>query len=360
MDTIGFAEAIKYYKGKKIFLTGHTGFKGSWLTLLLKQFGAEIRGFSQEPHTEPNHFSMLGIKNEINNIDGDIRNYGELKSAIQEFEPEIIFHLAAQAIVKNSYSDPLYTYNTNTIGTANLLDATKDINSVKSVVCITSDKCYENFEWTWGYRENDILGGFDPYSASKAAAELIFSSYQRAFFSKKPFLGAATARAGNVIGGGDWSEHRLIPDLIKSISSNLPVKIRNPQSTRPWQHVLEPLSGYILLAVNLIMNKDLFSGSWNFGPSSMDVMSVNQVIEIIISKLKKGEIEIVSSENNEHEANLLQLNCDKAIQSLNWKPRWSANKSIEETAEWYNVYLSGGNVRDKSESQIKEYFGNDI
>ena len=360
MDPIGFAEAIKYYRGKKVFLTGHTGFKGSWLTLLLKKFGAEIRGFSLKPHTEPNHFSMLGVEDEISNVTGDIRNYNELKNAITEFEPEIIFHLAAQAIVKNSYSDPLYTYNTNTIGTANLLEASKDINSVKSIVCITSDKCYENFEWTWGYRENDILGGFDPYSASKAAAELVFSSYQRSFFSKKPFLGAATARAGNVIGGGDWSEHRLIPDLIKSINSNLPVKIRNPQSTRPWQHVLEPLSGYVLLAVNLIINKELFSGSWNFGPSSMDIMSVKQVIEIIISKLKKGEMETISSENNEHEANLLQLNCDKAIQKLNWKPRWSANKSIEETAEWYNVYLSGGNVRNKTENQINEYFGDDI
>ncbi len=356
MDSINLRNALNFYKGKKVLVTGHTGFKGSWLTLLLHKLGAEIRGYSLTPHTTPNHFDLIGIEKDIESTIGDIKDINKLSSIIKEFKPEIVFHLAAQAIVKKSYENPILTFNTNTIGTANLLEVVKESSSIKSLVCITSDKCYENYEWTWGYRENDILGGHDPYSASKAAAEIIFSSYQKSFFSNFRSIGVATARAGNVIGGGDWSDYRLIPDLIKAIQSNEPVKIRNPSSTRPWQHVLEPLSGYILLGASLVRDPKFFSGAWNFGPSNLDVLSVEEVIKIIISNLGKGEMTIEDSKDNEHEANLLQLNCDKAIQNLSWKPRWAAVKALESTAEWFKVYLESGNIRQKSEGQIDEFF----
>ena len=347
---------LSSYKGKRVFITGHTGFKGSWLTYLLSELGADIRGFSLEMDTEPNHFSLLNLKNKIDHVVGDITDLLSLEMALKDHQPEIVFHLAAQAIVKYSYDDPVKTFNTNIMGSVNILDSVKKCDSVKSLVFITSDKCYENYEWVWGYRENDQLGGHDPYSASKGAAELIFSAYSRSFFSVRKDLGAATARAGNVIGGGDWAINRIIPDCIRAIEDNVPIKLRNPNATRPWQHVLEPINGYLMLGALLYTNPEIYSESWNFGPSTSEVRTVKEVANDIISYIGKGSVEIENFHEMEHEANLLQLNCDKAKQILGWSPRWGSEKTIASTAKWYKVFLEGGDVESLTKSQIYDFF----
>ena len=348
------------YRNKRVFITGHSGFKGSWMTLILKKLGAEIRGFSLKTNTSPNHFDLLDLSNSIDHIEGDINNFGHLNKSINEFNPDFIFHLAAQPLVKESYSNPIETLNTNVMGSVNVLESVRNCNSVRALVFITSDKCYENVEWIWGYREVDRLGGHDPYSASKAAAEIIFSSYQRSFFNNKDNFGAASARAGNVIGGGDWSADRIIPDCIRSIEKNIPIVLRNPRSTRPWQHVLEPLSGYLILGSKLYKNPKSFCGSWNFGPNISDFKNVQYVANEIIKKMKKGTIEISTNTDNHHEANLLQLNCDKATQLLNWAPRWSVDKTIEETAKWYSLYLEGKDIKKISLDQLRDYFNGEL
>ena len=246
------------------------------------------------------------------------------------------------------------------MGSVNVLESVRNCNSVKALVYITSDKCYENVEWIWGYRENDRLGGHDPYSASKGAAELVFSSYQRSFFNIKDNFGAASARAGNVIGGGDWSADRIIPDCIRAIEQNIPIVLRNPKSTRPWQHVLEPLSGYLLLGLKLYDNPKSFYGSWNFGPNTSEFEDVHNVASKIIKNMKKGTIKISANPDNQHEANLLKLNCDKASKLLNWEPRWSVDKTIEETAKWYSLFLEGKDVRKVSLDQINDYFDGEL
>jgi CDP-glucose 4,6-dehydratase len=349
-------QILSSYKGKKVFITGHTGFKGSWLSYLLTELGAEVRGFSLEMDTNPNHFSLLNLKNKIDHIVGDITDISSLKIALNEFQPEIVFHLAAQAIVKYSYDEPIKTFNTNIMGSVNLLDSVKSCESVKSLVFITSDKCYENLEWVWGYRENDQLGGHDPYSASKGAAELIFSAYSRSFFEARNNLGTASARAGNVIGGGDWAINRIIPDCIRAIEKNIPIKLRNPNATRPWQHVLEPINGYLMLGALLYSNPDFYSGSWNFGPSTSEIRTVNEVANAMIEYIGKGSIEIENLQEINHEANLLQLNCDKAKQFLGWSPRWGSDKTISSTAQWYKVFLEGGNIESITKSQIYDFF----
>ncbi len=348
------------YRNKKVFITGHTGFKGSWLTLILKKLGANIRGYALRPNTSPNHFDLLNLSNSIDHIEGDITNYSDLSRSIKEFNPEFIFHLAAQPLVKESYFNPVKTLNTNIMGSVNVLESVRNCNSVKVLVYITSDKCYENVEWIWGYREDDKLGGHDPYSASKGAAELVFSSYQRSFFNSKNNFGAASARAGNVIGGGDWSADRIIPDCIRAIEQNIPIKLRNPKSTRPWQHVLEPLSGYLLLGLKLYEDPKSFCGSWNFGPNTSDFKDVQNVASEIIKNMKKGTIEIATNFDNQHEANLLQLNCDKASKLLKWAPRWSTDKTIEETAKWYSLFLKGKDVSNVSLDQINAYFDGEL
>ena len=347
---------LSLYAGKKVFVTGHTGFKGSWLTYILKQLGADIRGFSLEMETNPNHFKLLNLKNGIDHIIGDILELSSLEKALKDYQPDFVFHLAAQAIVKDSYDDPVKTFNTNIMGSVNLLEAVRKCNSVRSLVYITSDKCYENSEWIWGYRENDQLGGHDPYSASKGSSELVFSAYFRSFLSSRKNLGAATARAGNVIGGGDWALNRIIPDCIRSIEKNIPIKLRNPNATRPWQHVLEPLNGYLMLGSHLYSNPEDYSGSWNFGPSTSEVLTVRQVAEDIVSYIGRGSIEVEKKQENQHEANLLQLNCDKAKQILEWSPRWSPKKTISSTAKWYKVYLDGGDVESCTKEQIYDFF----
>jgi CDP-glucose 4,6-dehydratase len=285
-----------------------------------------------------------------------VRDATLLANTLIEFQPEFVFHLAAQALVRPSYDDPAATFSTNVMGSVNLLDAIRQCDSVRSLVYITSDKCYENVEWIWGYRENDQLGGRDPYSASKAAAEIVFSSYARSFFEDRPLLGAATTRAGNVIGGGDWAVDRIIPDCIRAIEAGEPIRLRNPRATRPWQHVLEPLSGYLLLAARLYEDPSRWAGSWNFGPSTYEVRTVENVAEIIIGHLGKGHIEIVESQAQLHEARLLQLNCDKAHQLLEWYPRWHVGQTLEATALWYKNIINGGDAEQITRAQIYEFF----
>lgn len=356
MDTINMREVLESFHGKRVFVTGHTGFKGTWLTFLLKELGAEVMGYALPPEPGPSHFKLLGMQEKINHVLGDVRDSDDLNTAMQSFQPEIVFHLAAQALVKKSYADPALTFDTNVMGSVNLLDAVRQCSSVRSLVYVTSDKCYENLEWVWGYREHDQLGGHDPYSASKAAAEIVFSAYSRSFLSSESTLGAATARAGNVIGGGDWALDRIVPDCIRAIENGQPIKLRNPGSTRPWQHVLEPLSGYLMLAAKLYEQPVQYGGSWNFGPSTSEVRTVHDVATSIIQTLGRGSVEIVESQNDHHEARLLQLNCDKAHQDMGWYPRWDVDKTILATAEWYQNVIVGGDVENTSRAQLKEFF----
>jgi len=344
------------YRNKRVLITGHTGFKGTWMTLLLKEMGAEICGFSLDPVTEPNHFDLLNLESEINHVVGDIRNASTLNKVMQDFQPEFVFHLAAQALVKESYTNPANTFDINIMGSVNLLEAVRECKSVRSLVYITSDKCYENVEWIWGYRENDQLGGHDPYSASKGAAEIVFSAYERSFFSQRKTLGAATTRAGNVIGGGDWAANRIIPDCIRSIQSSTPIKLRNPNATRPWQHVLEPINGYLALGAKLYNNPEIFKGSWNFGPSTSQIRTVEEVANSIVQSLGKGVVEVELTDKNQHEANLLQLNCDKAHQLLGWSPVWNVEKTLNMTAEWYKVFINNGDINAITKSQIQDFY----
>jgi len=346
----------KYFSKKKVLITGHTGFKGSWLTFILKEAGADVLGIALPPSSEASHFDMLGLESKIDHRVVDIRDGEKISSIFKEFEPEYVFHLAAQALVRPSYDDPSNTYSTNVMGAVNILDAVKQSDSVKSLVFVTSDKCYENVEWIWGYRENDQLGGRDPYSASKAAAEIIFSSYTRSFFDSNPQLGVASVRAGNVIGGGDWSTDRIIPDCIRAISAGEAVKLRSPDATRPWQHVLEPLSGYMLLAMRLYDEPKKWGVSWNFGPATNEVRTVKDVADKIVEYIGEGSVEIVGNNEQVHEARLLQLNCDKAHQLLHWHPRWNVDKAVEATALWYKEVMEGKQAEETTRNQIYEYF----
>lgn len=349
-------DVFKSFSGKRIFITGHTGFKGAWLTFLLTEVGADVMGYALDPDPEPSHFTMLNLKSKIKHIAGDVRDGALLTKTLQAFSPEYVFHLAAQSLVKKSYDEPVDTFSTNIMGAVNLLEAVRKCDSVRSLVFITSDKCYENVEWLWGYREIDRLGGRDPYSASKGAAEIIFSSYARSYFSKRPTLGAASARAGNVIGGGDWAADRIIPDCIRAIEKNLPIQLRSPNATRPWQHVLEPLSGYLVLASKLYNDPEKYAGSWNFGPSSSEVRTVEEVSRTIVKHMERGSIEIMTSQSQAHEAQLLQLNCDKAHQNLGWYPRWGIEETLAETALWYKNILEGGNAETITKNQLYKYF----
>ena len=355
MTSIDIKKTFSLYSGKRVFVTGHTGFKGTWLVSLLKELGAEIKGYALEPLSTPNHFDLLDLKNNIEHVFGDIRDLQNLNTAIQNFKPEFVFHLAAQALVKESYKNPVNTFDTNIMGSINLLEAVRKCDSVRSLVYITSDKCYENVEWPWGYRENDPLGGQDPYSASKGAAELVFSAYARSYFSSRTNFGAASVRAGNVIGGGDWAADRIIPDCIRAIENNTPILLRNPKSTRPWQHVLEPINGYLLLGARLYSNPNHFEGSWNFGPATSKTPTVEQVAKMLIKYIGKGAIKIEETFNKQHEANLLQLNCDKAEQLLGWCPKWDVEKTLARTAEWYKVYMDGRNIENITKEQIYDY-----
>lgn len=342
--------------GKRVLVTGHTGFKGSWLCVALNELGADVTGYALPPEGDDSHFKLLELEKSIRHVVGDIRDYEKLQSVFDEARPEIVLHLAAQALVRRSYDEPKLTFDTNVAGSVNVLEAVRNTPSVRSFVYITSDKCYLNREWEWGYRENDELGGRDPYSASKAAAELVFSAYQDSFFKQRETLGASSVRAGNVIGGGDWALDRIVPDCIRSLGDGHPIFLRSPESTRPWQHVLEPLSGYLLLAANLHDSAKKYSGAWNFGPCSSDIRTVKDLAAKIIEQWGGGRIEIDKSEAVFHEARLLRLNCDKAHQLLGWYPQWNFERTIMETVRWYLEIRAGTPASAITRRQINEYF----
>jgi CDP-glucose 4,6-dehydratase len=345
------------YRNRKVFVTGHTGFKGAWLTFLLTELGAEVCGYALPPVGDESLFGQLGLADKIRHHVGDIRDAAEVARVMTAFEPDFVFHLAAQALVRPSYDDPLTTFSTNVMGSANVLDAVRKTPSVRSLVYITSDKCYENVEWVWGYRETDQLGGADPYSASKAAAELVFSSYCRSYLNQRTTLGAASVRAGNVIGGGDWAVDRIVPDCIRAIRGGVPILLRNPGATRPWQHVLEPISGYLNVGARLFEEGQRWNGAWNFGPDSQQVRTVKAVADRIVASLGSGSVEVAEQAGAVHEARLLQLNCDKAAQMLGWSARWSVDQAIDATADWYAATLRGEEPVAKTRQQIADYFG---
>lgn len=343
-----------FWKGKKVFITGHTGFKGGWLVHTLKILGAQIKGYALQPDIDPNFFQLTNIEDAIISEIGDIRDQERLSASISEFQPEIIFHLAAQPLVRYSYENPKETYEVNVIGTLNLLEIIRKVSAIKAAVLITTDKCYENKEWDYGYREIDPMGGHDPYSSSKGCCELLISSYRNSFF-KDTGTKIASARAGNVIGGGDWSVDRLIPDMLKAIENNEEPVLRNPLAIRPWQHVIEPITGYIKLAEKLYSQEKGFDQAWNFGPNDKDCKSVEWIANTLLS-LNDCENSWKQDDNfNPHEAQLLKLDISKAKNRLGWHPKWDLKYSLKKIVEWHNVYLSKKNVSQVTRKQIIEY-----
>lgn len=355
MDQMVSGLSLDVFRGRRVLVTGDTGFKGSWLCLWLHQLGAQVLGYALPPEREDDHFNLLGLESFIEHVTGDILDADSVKKTFDRFQPEILFHLAAQPLVRYSYAEPKLTFDTNVAGSVNILEAARLCESLRSFVYVTSDKCYRNNEWIWGYRENDELGGRDPYSASKAAAELVFSSYQDSFFQARSNFGAATVRAGNVIGGGDWAADRIVPDAIRSLKADTPIYLRNPQSTRPWQHVLEPLSGYLLTAANLFNEPKRYSGAWNFGPDAQSIRTVGDLAQMIVAEWGSGRIEVAQQADAPHEACLLHLNCDKAHQLMRWRPRWDAKRAVAETVGWYKGVHEGGSALEISNKQILAY-----
>ena len=349
---------IKYFKGKKVLITGHTGFKGSWLLAWLKSLGADIIGVALDPHTNPSHFDVLDLKDHIKNIVLDVKDGNALENVIIEAQPDFVFHLAAQALVRKSYQNPVMTWNTNLIGTINVLEGLRKLKKKCAAVLITSDKCYDNVEWHWGYREIDRLGGEDPYSASKGAAELAIRSYIKSFFhEEKSLVRIGSARAGNVIGGGDWADNRIIPDCVKAWSKGEIVELRNPRATRPWQHVLEPLSGYLTQAIALYDQKKFHGESFNYGPYSSQNNSVGELVNNMSNYWKKVKWKDVSSEKSgPYEAGLLKLNCDKALNLLEWHPVMNFEQTLQMTVEWYqSFYKNFNNSKKETFNQIQRY-----
>jgi CDP-glucose 4,6-dehydratase len=345
-----------FWRNKKVLITGHTGFKGSWLSLWLQQLGANLCGIALEPSTKPNLFELADVTVGMESHFVDVRDYEKIKKIIHQFQPEIIIHMAAQPLVRYSYDHPIETYATNVMGTVNVLEAAKTCESVRAVVNVTTDKCYENKEWVWGYRENEPMGGHDPYSNSKGCSELVTSAYRDSFY-RKLNKGLASARAGNVIGGGDWSLDRLIPDIINSIINQKPVIIRNPQAIRPWQHVLEPLSGYLLLAEKLYDHPEQFSNPWNFGPYVHEAVDVQAIVEKLFTSWQ-GEHQgwkIEQNENHPHEANFLKLDITKASTELQWQPRLNLGGTIQWIVNWYQAWQEKQDMFQFTVNQINQY-----
>ena len=350
----------KFWDDKRVFLTGHTGFKGGWLSLWLASMGAKVTGYALAPNTKPNLFDLLSLNEVVETSSiNDIRDLNCLRSEIEIAQPEIVFHMAAQPLVRYSYANPVETYATNVMGTVNLLESLRAIGSVRATVVVTTDKCYENKEWLWGYRENEPMGGFDPYSNSKGCAELVTSAYRQSYFSESSYAqhgnALATARAGNVIGGGDWSDDRLIPDALKAFNKKVALRVRNPLAKRPWQHVLEPLSGYLVLAQALYNEGMAYAEPWNFGPRDEDTLSVQKVIEHLIQRSPAGAKWEQDHQDQPHEAHSLKLDCSKAEQLLGWRPRWSLEMAIQHIADWQNAFVSKQNMREVSLRQIAAY-----
>ncbi len=348
-----------FWLGKRVFLTGHTGFKGSWLSLWLQSLGAEVTGYALPPPSQPSLFEVADVANGMQSVIGDIRNGEALLAAMQATRPEIVIHMAAQALVRHSYSHPVETYSTNVMGLVHLFEAIRNTSGIKVVVNITSDKCYENQEWLWSYRENEPLGGYDPYSNSKACAELVTSAYRNSFFNPKQYvnhgIALASARAGNVIGGGDWAEDRLIPDMIRAIGKQQPVLIRSPHAIRPWQHVLEPLSGYLTLAEHLYIQGTTFADSFNFGPRDTDARPVKWIISYLCERWGTGANWRLDPVPQPHEATYLKLDCSKARMRLGWEPRWNLGQAIDQIVTWHQAHMHKKCMRTFTMAQIDSY-----
>lgn len=348
------------WNGKKVLITGHTGFKGSWLCLLLHNLGAEVYGYALDPPTNPSLFVEANIEELITSFIGDIRDFKNLQEVFQKVRPEVVIHMAAQALVRESYKFPVITYSTNVMGTVHLLEACRNTSSVKAVVNVTTDKCYEKREWHWGYRENEAMGGYDPYSSSKGCSELVTSAYRNSYFNPTDYknhgLAIASARAGNVIGGGDWADDRLIPDFIRSISNGEKLKIRSPYAIRPWQHVLDPLTGYLTLAEKLYTEGPRFADSWNFGPDDDGAKNVEWIARTVCRLWDDNASFEIDSHPQPHEAHYLKLDCSKAKSELAWTPSWSIQIALESIVTWNKSRLSGENMRQVTLNQIKQYF----
>lgn len=363
MEIVGLImkKQLVFWKDKKVFLTGHTGFKGAWLSIWLNELQAEVAGYSLSPSTQPSLFDLTDKQTQVESTISDIRDLHKLRNAIHRFQPEIVIHMAAQPLVRESYLTPVETYETNVMGTVNVLESVRTCPSVKGVVIVTTDKCYENQEWIWGYRENEPLGGYDPYSSSKACAELVVKGYQQSFFHPDDYashgVAVASVRAGNVIGGGDWSADRLIPDSIRAVLDGKEIYIRSPLAVRPWQHVLEPLNGYLLLAQKLVEDGCRYAGAYNFGPVDEDCASVVGVVKMLCSSWGEGASYRVKKDSGPHEANILKLDCSKAKKELNWEPRWRLEKAIDLVVQWSKAYQSNEDLVATCQNQIKAFYG---
>lgn len=353
----------RVFKGKNVLVTGHTGFKGSWLSLWLKELGANVTGYALDPPTSPALFNILNVEDEINSVIGDIRDLNNLKDTFQKCKPQFVFHLAAQSILRESYDKPKYTYEANVIGTLNTFEAVRNTDSVRVVINVTSDKCYKNKDWIRGYKENDAMGGFDPYSSSKGCAELLTNTYRNSYFNnqrlgKSKHVSLASVRAGNVIGGGDWANARLIPDCVKALSEGKQIKVRNPEAIRPWQYVLDPLRGYLSLAEKMFKNGNKYEEAWNFGPSEENSIKVREMVEKILEFWGGGKWKDISKNTSDifHEDEYLKLNCSKAWKILRWKPILNINEALEVTISWYKSYYSKSNdMKEYTKKEITEY-----
>ena len=344
---------LNFYKGKKVFVTGHTGFKGSWLCKMLTNVGAEVTGYALNPPTDPSLFEIAGIEQDIHSVIGDIRNYEALKTAFDEAQPEIVLHLAAQPIVRDSYKDPRYTYEANVMGTVNILECVRNSSCVKSFLNVTTDKVYLNKEWAWGYRENEELDGYDPYSNSKSCSELVTHSYKNSFFDDGK-VAISTARAGNVIGGGDFANDRIIPDCIRAAQKYEDIIVRNPFSTRPYQHVLEPLYAYLMIAARQYED-DKYAGYYNVGPDDQDCFQTGALVDVFVKHWGEGMKWINRYDGGPHEANFLKLDCSKLKNTFDWKPHWNLDKAIEKVTEWSKCWIEGGDIRSCMDQEIEEF-----
>lgn len=358
LTTMSATVSSKFWSGKKVFLTGHTGFKGSWLALWLQSLGAQVKGFALNAPTSPALFHEAGVAKNMESQIGDIRDLPSLLTSMKAFDPEILIHMAAQPLVRLSYREPVETYATNVMGTVHVLEAARQCSNLRAIVNVTTDKCYENREWEWGYRENEPMGGHDPYSNSKGCAELVTAAYRNSFFNTTDTAALATARAGNVIGGGDWAEDRLIPDILRAFEAKQPVVIRNPHATRPWQHVLEPLSGYLVLAEKLYTEGAAFAQGWNFGPRDDDVQPVSWILDHMVARWGRDASWQLDASQQPHEAQLLKLDISKARAKLHWQPRWSLPQALDSIIDWQQAWLGGANMQQKTLAQIQQYQNN--
>lgn len=357
MEALGLNRA--FWHQKRVFVTGHTGFKGSWLSLWLQKLGAHVHGYALDANTTPSLFRVARVEQSMDSIIGDIRDGQKLTEAVKRAKPDVLIHMAAQPLVRYSYTHPVETYATNVIGTVNVLEAVRQTPSIKAVVNVTTDKCYENREWVWGYRESEPLGGHDPYSSSKACSELVTASYRQSYFHESKYrehgVALASGRAGNVIGGGDWSEDRLVPDFFRAIGNGQALRVRNPRSIRPWQHVLEPLSGYLLLAEKLYSEGPTFAEAWNFGPDESDAIAVEAVIQRISNLWGNGASWVADDSSHPHEAHYLKLDCSKVRQVLGWRPRWRIDEALNLTVKWHQAHNRGEDMRAVTSAQIDSY-----